>query len=1229
MIRSARRPDLSFRPALFVVPLLLVASAALRAQPDTLEHTLLWRIDGNGLAKSSYLYGTFHTSDARMFNFRDSVLPALLACDIAAFELQMDSMSTETLRRLYAPDSVIDLRDYLTDEEFELLDQRIREGTGLPGEAHRYTDPAFLLVVLDQPEELTFDESATEESPEENPFRRGATWQLPKETFLDAWLFRTARLEGKEVIGLETIDEQIAVVDTLPLQEQVRMLVETITVDGDNRISLSNRMMEVYQAEDLNRMLAFFDEEPMSPGVLYKLLDERNHTMAGRLEKLMRRGSVFAAVGAGHLPGEDGLIRLLRRMGFTVTPVISGRTGVTAAYKRPSRELPWYSLVDSAKGFSVETPMPAVDFPVHMLLLDMAPYLREEIDFSGTRRRFITDITTGLSYLIIEKRIPLSSMLSENPFTEAQTELYGADNEEARLLSLLGSRPGRVMRAKEIVVDGVQGKEFTGIDTDGDLTRMRVFRRGGELYSFIVSGGTSVIKSKDDSRFLKSIRFRNAREPEWKDYNLESLGITAYLPDAPDIDSTRGWSLAGSATRKTVTATAIDPLTGIYYIVERTMLSPGATAVDDSLLLRESVESGFLVDSIANESMQMLPPTKGVRRGSKHEIEFASGATLRREVWLSGGTVWSLAVARPREASDQEHEKKFFSESRPTPPDELPDPVDYGLGDFSVRLRSPLTDSTGYSYYSGSQTYEAGEWIGNRAHLARHTIYSPYYEAESEEEFFAMLDRESIGLSDTIVSVRTIAAGGLNWHERTVAVNRDDAPAGIYLERSALHGAHLYTLRWFSLDPNDDPSSAEAFFNTFRLLEPAPRGDIFSRKIDLLFADLASSDPTTRSRANDALWTYRFKQEDLPKIYAALEKEYPAPENEYEQSTHGRLIGAFREVHDERTVGALRDLYRGLPFGDHARSTVLDVLAAIRTDESLEAFKELLLKEPPGEGYGYTIFSSFYGNLSGIEKLYPRILELAEDPDLRAPLFDLTNSALDSGIVSVGDLRSQLERLRITATATVTAYRAAPEFTGSEYSPGMWEAETAIALLGKLPPSKEVDNLLKRTLRDTNLNVKRASAVALLRHGEEVREKWLEEVAADPLERLYLYRNLELAGKLDRFPKESLSQILFAQSLVAEYLMLNEEYPPEEIEYIADRAVEWNGARQRGYLLKFRYRWYGEDEEWGPWYAAFCAQPGDPDRVSADATGVRVTWNPLEQDADPDVDRLFEELMAE
>lgn len=1233
MITFLRRPIFSFSPSLLFVccciAAALCANRTLLAQSDTLPHTLLWRIDGNGAPRPSYLFGTFHTQDPRAFDFRDSVLPALLSCDIAAFELQLDSTSAEMLERLYRPDSVLDLRDYLSDEEFAVLDQRIAAETGLSGESLRYADPSFLLLMIDQPTEVAYDDwesdADEEEGAEESPLLRATRIRMPKETFLDAWLFRTAQLEGKRVIGLETIAEQIAVSDTIPLRERIRMLVESITVNVDDRTRQQNEMLEAYRQENLNGLIAMVENEEINSGLLFKLLTERNRNMADRIVRLMKEGSVFTAVGAGHLPGREGLIALLRAKGFNVTPVLSERTGVAAGYKRPVRELPWYRLVDSARGFDVETPIPMVEIPLEAYIRESA-YAVGGTGIPKMRYRFITDITTGLNYFLTEVDIPLATMLSENPFVSAREISFGSGS-ASTLESLLGSGSGLVMRSKDVEADGVAGKEFTGIDNDGDLTRMRVFRRGGTVYTFMVSGGTSVIKSKDDTRFLKSAGFLPLPPADWKSRFAFDGTITGALPAPPYYDTVRIWSIGGRGFAVTRTATAVDPATGIYYVAEQTTLSPGTTFVNDSALLREMAERGIPVDSVTKEETEELPAEGNARRTTLHRFTFASGATMTRKVQLRGGYAWAATVARPEGASDPEGEDRFFRSITTVVPTAGKGTFTDREHGFQAALSRPMIDSSDFSYYSGRKRFEAGQWVGDRADLVAVETYSPYYEAENEEAFFESLRSDIVNNGDSLGDERRVSAAGLEWREYTVTVT--DAESGTqrkYRERTALHGARLCRLRRFSLDPDDSFADTEEFFNSFRLTDPTPRGDVFARKVDVLLRDISSDDSAVRAAALGSLWYYPFRQEDLPKLYEAMERDYPPMPSEYDQPTESRLAGALRSVSDDRSVKALRKLYRRLPQDHDARSTILDVLASIRTDESLKAFSELLKEDPPSDSYGYSIFASFYGNLQGIEKLYPDMLRLIDNPNMRSTIFSLTNSALDSGTITLRQIESEEERIRKAAIASIEQYRT-PSYMLDENTEAIypWEAEITITLLGKLSAEKETDDILKRTLRDTNLNVRRASAVALLRHELEVREKWLNDVAADRLERLNLYRDLTGAGLGERFPKEYASQLYLAESMISESLYWSEEYPPEQVEYVADRIIEWNGAPMRGYLYKFRYQWYdGEEEEkWGPWYPALCIQPEDPDRLNPDTDLVRISWDEFNPE---EIDRLFAEL---
>ncbi len=1023
-------------------------------------------------------------------------------------------------------------------------------------------------------------------------------------------------------MGLETIEEQIAVMDTIPLQERIRMLVATTEYDPSEHRKIWRELVDAYQREDIDYLFQLIDNEELPVGVQFKLLTERNRNMADRMVVLAQKGPTFTAVGAGHLAGEEGIIKLLRRKGFNVSPVVSGRTGVTKEYKRPQKEFPWYTLTNEGSQFSVETPAPALDIPASMmpsLAVDKAQYW------------YSADLTTGLYFFIVVRNVSLAEIMEEDIISSTQETWFG-DAENQSLRSALGTNSGMLMREKNVTVNDIKGKELTGIDTDGDLSRMRIFHHNGKIYLFMVSGGSSLIKSKDDSRFLKSVTFQpQQNKVEWQSVELAGTAETnavVTMPQGISFDTAQSWSSPSEDFSTTISGSAVDPSTGIYYVVEQTTVPAKSIIRRDSLLLSWT-KSYYIPESAVVVEEEALKKTSWSRAAKTYTYKLASGITLKRQAYLYNGTLWSLTTATPDGVSDKESEKKFFG-SLQLKDNNLPNALlTNAEQNISIALQNPQLDSTDYYYYSGSKSWTASEWSGEKALSVICRTYWPWYEAKSEEEFFAEMKKEIVDERDSLVAEQMVVENGLSWREYTVLVRESDISGMRYRERVALHGNRLYRLRWLSMNPKENLAGADKFFQSFSLSDPNPTGDIFSRKVDLVLQDISSPDSATREKATNALWTYPFTKEDLPKLYSALNRNYE-DDTDSTSITKNRLIGALNKVHDKSTVPTLLGLYHSLPANHNSRPNVLTALAAIRTDESVQALKELFKGDLPPEAYPYSIFSPFYDSIQAVRPLYPDVLELVSNPAWQSALLRLTNAALDSGVIVLDDIEAQIDTLKATAQRMLEIYRKPDFMTDDDEAVYSWEAIHAIAILGKLPPDREIDGLLRRTLRDEDISVKRATAIALIRHKQNVRSKWITQIVENPVERINLYRDLKALGSLDKYPEEYLSQILLSESLISEYLYYYEEYAPEKIEYIADRAVEWNGKEVRGYLFKFRYTSYEEDETGiedttATWSIAFCAQPTTFTEFSTDMEMVRFSWDTFDPQK---IDAHFQKLLA-
>jgi hypothetical protein len=143
--------------------------------------------------------------------------------------------------------------------------------------------------------------------------------------FLDLVLQARATRQNLPVSGLETVAEQLAIFDGLPLPQQIALLEDTVRMQADLDREFE-ALHKAWLARDLAAIVAISekhksDDERLYNEVMDRLLDQRNRRMADRMAPLLKQGGAFIAVGAAHLPGETGLLRLLEKAGYRVTAV--------------------------------------------------------------------------------------------------------------------------------------------------------------------------------------------------------------------------------------------------------------------------------------------------------------------------------------------------------------------------------------------------------------------------------------------------------------------------------------------------------------------------------------------------------------------------------------------------------------------------------------------------------------------------------------------------------------------------------------------------------------------------------------------------------------------------------------------------------------------------------------------------------------------------------------------
>ena len=274
---------------------------------------LLWQVDKAGL-EPSYLFGTMHVPDPAVRDLPPDFDSKFDRATQAAFERVTEESEVMAAaerfhRATLLPDGE-ELSDLLGATAYAQLIRiafRQRPSPIMMGGTHiTHYKPWFVMLVVGK-------NDATESHLNSN------------DPTLDTWLKIRAKEAGKTLTGLETDAEQLSVFNDMPMDDQVAML--RAFLDNYNHWLSYATSADIYLKGDTALLYAvwlgqFGRLEPaVAQRFVDRILDARNHRMVERLLPLLEKASTFVAVGALHLPGEDGILALLEQRGFRVTPV--------------------------------------------------------------------------------------------------------------------------------------------------------------------------------------------------------------------------------------------------------------------------------------------------------------------------------------------------------------------------------------------------------------------------------------------------------------------------------------------------------------------------------------------------------------------------------------------------------------------------------------------------------------------------------------------------------------------------------------------------------------------------------------------------------------------------------------------------------------------------------------------------------------------------------------------
>lgn len=260
-----------------------------------MKNTLLWKLSPKKGGPDSYLFGTMHVRDLRAFDSLEQAKRCLEKCAVFASEFDFSETDPYAVAELMKLPENTTLDQLLKPGTWKCLKLYSQKKLAVPVEHMQHLHPMSVSLALTNA--LLMDEATHS---------------------LDETLWEHAKSIGKKTTGVETFDEQLQTLRNIPFEQHLKSLTWLLKNYARQKRRMK-KMLIWYQSGDLQRLYKAAKKD--AKGMRKELLYKRNKLMAARFADIAGTESLFCAVGAGHLAGQKGLLRLLKKQGFRVRTI--------------------------------------------------------------------------------------------------------------------------------------------------------------------------------------------------------------------------------------------------------------------------------------------------------------------------------------------------------------------------------------------------------------------------------------------------------------------------------------------------------------------------------------------------------------------------------------------------------------------------------------------------------------------------------------------------------------------------------------------------------------------------------------------------------------------------------------------------------------------------------------------------------------------------------------------
>ena len=1169
-----------------IVFFLLLANNLFAQQKSNEKYpSLLWEITGNGLTKPSYLFGTMHVSSKLVFHLSDSFYNAIKKTDAVALELNPDvwqgqMVNLDKLKANYASFVQQAGNDYLTENSFRIK---------------KYADELKLAL-------------QTEPAIVNNLLYRSykAKEDFEEDTFLDLYIFQTGRRLGKKAAGVENYYEA----EKLILEAYADMAKEKKKKDNDLDAEFMNgyveKIQDAYRKGDLDLMDSLDNLTEQSVAFREKFLYKRNEIQANAIDSIIKQTSLFAGVGAAHLPGSRGVIALLRKKGYTLRPVkMIDKNGL----QKNGIDLLRVPVVFQKKYAGDK--FYSVDVPGDLYKIRQ--------DYQNLDRRQYADMSNGSYYLVTRVK------------THAAF-LGQAENEVLKKVDsvLYENIPGKILSKKTITKNGYEGFDISSKTRRGDLQRYQIFVTPFEIIIFKMSGKENYVSGREANQFFSSISLKE-KENKPVYFQPSQGGFSMKLPQIPveylnTTTADERWEYE-----------ATDKATGNAWLIFKKSIYNFNFIEEDSFdlgLVEESFRSPDYFDKQIERKQTFFNgfPALEVKEKLKN------GSVVNARFFINGPHYYVVAqrTSDTNKLSDDYlnsfsfkpfnypssklYTDTFLRASVLTP---VAPEIDESIRSLIEQNLDAIANGNNYSgYISYWQKPKIGifksDSTGETMAVEVQEFPKYFYIKDSakywQNEVSAALNRHDMYLYGKVNYLKENDFSGVSF------TLRDTGSIRTVHHLLLIKNNFMYRVSTIGDTINGTGNLGKAFFSSFKPLQTIQYKNIYENRLTFFFNDLFSPDSALQKKAQQSISNVQYGITGIPLIMNAINKLSVGDKDYY--NTKSKLISELGYIKDSTSdilVTQLKTIYERTADTSLFQNEVIKALARLKTKTSFLQLKDLFLQDPPifESSYDYnSIFNNLQDTLQLSTTLFPELLQLVSLDDYKEKITALLVNLVDSGYVKKGMYDNYFSSIYIDAIVALKKQKSKDEklmqdagkASGNDDAVRVYNNYNnegnslnnySILLMPYYETNKNVQNFFSRLLQSKDNDVKLNTIVLMLRNNKPVADSFIVNLAANDRYCSRLFYGLGKINKLNKFPLKYKTQLdITRSSLVAK----NEFDKLDSIVYLSKQPVAVKGKRGVVYFFKYRIK---ATDQWRIGISGL--QPENVNDVSSDFPIVSMT----------------------